>query len=95
MSEQNEPKEEGLGEQEVALAAQVADKQNANKQNTAILLGEASRLSPVTSDDAMKREMSRRSRRTFLVGGAMGHAALWHNSRRRAARSGASKFVHL
>ena len=55
----------------------------ANKENTAHLLGERTYLSPVMSDDDAKRDINRRARRTFLVGGAaalagyVGYRYLW------------------
>ncbi|MDQ3252498.1 MAG: molybdopterin-dependent oxidoreductase [Acidobacteriota bacterium] len=55
----------------------------ANKENTAHLLGERRQLSPVMSDDEAKRDINRRARRTFLIGGAAaiagyaGYRYLW------------------
>ena len=57
-----------------------------DKQNTARLLGEVKRVSPAVSDDEADREMSRRTRRGFLVGGAaaiagyVGYRYLWSAS---------------
>ena len=41
-----------------------------NKENTALLLGERRRVGEAISDEAAKADVSRRSRRTFLVAGA-------------------------
>lgn len=55
----------------------------ANKENTAHLLGERRHLSPVMSDDEARRDINRRARRTFLIGGAAaiagyaGYRYLW------------------
>lgn len=55
----------------------------ANKENTAHLLGEVRRVSPVMSDDEAKREIGRQARRTFLIGvaaavaGYAGYRLLW------------------
>lgn len=40
------------------------------RENTAKILGEKSHFTPVMTDDEAKKEMFRRSRRTFLIGGA-------------------------
>lgn len=57
------------GEENRSVSTENNGKEN-DKENTATFLGEAQRLGAVVSDDAAKREMSRRSRRTFLIGGA-------------------------
>ncbi len=41
-----------------------------NKENTALLLGERRRVGEAVSDEAAKADVSRRSRRTFLIAGA-------------------------
>ncbi|MEJ7862001.1 MAG: molybdopterin-dependent oxidoreductase [Pyrinomonadaceae bacterium] len=47
-----------------------SDAQNLDRDNTAVILSEKRDLSEPLSDDEAKSEMSRRSRRGFLVGGA-------------------------
>lgn len=47
----------------------IADK-NFERENTAKILGEKMHFTPVMSDEAARKEMSRRSRRGFLIGGA-------------------------
>lgn len=42
----------------------------ANKENSASILKEARRVSPLMTEREARREMSRKSRRTFLIGGA-------------------------
>ncbi len=50
--------------------AENSDAQNLDRDNTAVILNEKRDLSEPLSDDEAKSEMSRRSRRGFLVGGA-------------------------
>jgi DMSO/TMAO reductase YedYZ molybdopterin-dependent catalytic subunit len=50
--------------------AESSDAQNLDSHNTAKILNENRELSEPLSDDEAKREMSKRSRRGFLVGGA-------------------------
>ena len=47
-----------------------SDAQNLDRDNTAVILNEKRDLSEPLSDDEAKSEMSKRSRRGFLVGGA-------------------------
>lgn len=42
----------------------------ANKENSALILNEARRISPLMTETEARREMSRKSRRTFLLSGA-------------------------
>lgn len=58
-----------------ASVEQRANGANESKENSALLVGEARRISPALSDDAARSEMRRRSRRTFLIGGVAGIAA--------------------
>ena len=46
-----------------------------DEENTALRLGEAKRVSPVLSDDEAGREINRRARRAFIVGGLAAVAA--------------------
>jgi len=58
---------------EIELAKQKvesSDTQNLDRDNTAKILNEKRELSEPLSDNEAKREMSRRSRRNFLIGGA-------------------------
>ena len=50
--------------------AENSDAQNLDRDNTAVILNEKRDLSEPLSDDEAKSEMSKRSRRGFLVGGA-------------------------
>lgn len=64
-----------IAEQKAAVrAAQAARAESiapeANRENTAHLLGEHRHLGPVLSDEEARREMGRRARRSFLIGGA-------------------------
>lgn len=47
----------------------------ADRENTAHLLGEVRRVTAVMADDEAKKKISRHSRRTFLIGGAAALAA--------------------
>jgi hypothetical protein len=70
-------------EQDARAARAESIAPEANKENTAHLLGERRYLSPVMSDDEAKRDINRRARRTFLIGGAAaiagyaGYRYLW------------------
>jgi len=58
---------------EIELAKQESENsaaQNLDRDNTAKILNEKSELGEPLNDAEAKREMSRRSRRTFLIGGA-------------------------
>lgn len=67
----SEQKEEVLFEKVRELEKAKREKENPeDKNNTAIILNEKRELSAPLSDDEAKRQMSRRSRRTFLIGGA-------------------------
>ncbi len=67
----SEQKEEVLVEKVRELEKAKREKENPDdKNNTAIILNEKRELSEPFSDDEAKRQMSRRSRRTFLIGGA-------------------------
>lgn len=50
-----------------------------DKENSAFITGEVRRLSPVMADDAARRAMGERSRRTFIIGGiaALGAYGGW------------------
>jgi DMSO/TMAO reductase YedYZ molybdopterin-dependent catalytic subunit len=50
--------------------AENSDAQNSDRDNTAVILNEKRDLSEAWSDDEAKNEMSQRSRRGFLIGGA-------------------------
>ncbi len=50
--------------------AENSDAQNLDRDNTAVILNEKRDLSEPLSDTEAKSEMSKRSRRGFLVGGA-------------------------
>ncbi len=52
------------------VKAENSDAQNLDRDNTAVILNEKRDLSEPLSDDEAKSEMSKRSRRGFLVGGA-------------------------
>ncbi len=66
----SEEKEEILVEKVRELEKAKRSKENSeDKNNTAVILKEKRELSEPLSDDEAKRQMSRRSRRTFLVGG--------------------------
>jgi len=52
------------------VKAENSDAQNLDRDNTAVTLNEKRDLSEPLSDDEAKSEMSKRSRRGFLVGGA-------------------------
>ncbi len=91
MSEQNEEKQpsdiesEVLVEKvrEIELAKNESEKSNAKnsaKNNTAKILRENRELSAPMSEAAAKKFVSRRSRRTFLIGGATALAGIfgWH-----------------
>ena len=67
----SEQKEEVLVEKVRELEKAKREKENPDdKNNTAVILNEKRELSEPLSDDEAKRQMSRRSRRTFLIGGA-------------------------
>ncbi len=67
----SEEKEEVLVEKVRELEKAKREKENPDdKNNTSIILNEKRELSAPLSDDEAKRQMSRRSRRTFLIGGA-------------------------
>jgi DMSO/TMAO reductase YedYZ molybdopterin-dependent catalytic subunit len=50
--------------------AESSDTQNSDRDNTAKILNEKRELSELLSDEEAKRQMSQRSRRGFLIGGA-------------------------
>ncbi len=65
---------------EIELAkqkAETSDLQNLVRDNTARILNEKRELGTSLSDDEAKREMSRRSRRSFLIGGATALAGIF------------------
>ena len=65
---------------EIELAKQKAessDAQNLDRDNTAVILNEKRELSEPLSEDEVKRQMSRRSRRGFLIGGATALAGIF------------------
>ncbi len=65
---------------EIELAKQKAessDTQNSERDNTAVILNEKRELSEPLSDEEAKRQMSRRSRRNFLIGGATALAGIF------------------
>ena len=67
----SEEKEEVLLEKvrEIEKAKQAKENLE-DKNNTAFFLNEKRELSEPLSDDEARRQMSKRSRRTFLIGGA-------------------------
>ncbi|MEJ7576015.1 MAG: molybdopterin-dependent oxidoreductase [Pyrinomonadaceae bacterium] len=89
MSKTDGEREMGKGQTTDAREMKAADASDANAaatdgqnqlignetENTARIVGEARRLSPVMGDDETRREMTRRSRRGFLVGGVAAIAA--------------------
>jgi len=65
---------------EIESAKQIAgtsDMQNSDRNNTAKILNEKRELSEPLSDEESKRQMSRRSRRNFLIGGATALAGIF------------------
>ena len=65
---------------EIELAKQKAESsaaQNLNRDNTAVILNEKRELSEPLSDDEAKWQMSQRSRRGFLIGGATALAGIF------------------
>ena len=67
----SEQKEEVLVEKVRELEKAKREKENPeDKNNTAVILNEKRELSEPFGDDEAKRQMRRRSRRTFLIGGA-------------------------
>ena len=64
---------------EIELAKQKAESsetQNLDRDNTAVILNEKRELGEPLSDEEVKRQMSKRSRRSFLIGGAAALTAL-------------------
>jgi DMSO/TMAO reductase YedYZ molybdopterin-dependent catalytic subunit len=57
--------------------AENSDARNLDRNNTAVILNEKRELSEPLSDDEAKRQMSRRSRRSFLIGGAAAFAGVF------------------
>jgi DMSO/TMAO reductase YedYZ molybdopterin-dependent catalytic subunit len=67
-------------EHEIALAKQKAESseaQNLDHDNTAVILNKKRELSEPLSDEEAKRQMSQRSRRGFLIGGATALAGIF------------------
>ncbi len=67
-------------EREIELAkqkAETSDTRNPDRANTAKILNEKRELSEPLSDEEAKRQMSRRSRRNFLIGGASALAGIF------------------
>ncbi len=72
MADARDIKTANVSEEEAAATrgqSQLASDET-DAENTARIVGEARRLSPVIGDDDARREMSRKSRRSFLIGGA-------------------------
>jgi hypothetical protein len=57
--------------------AESSDAQNLERDNTAVILNEKRELSEPLSDDEAKQQMSSRSRRNFLIGGATALAGIF------------------
>ena len=65
---------------EIELAkqkAETSDAQNLEYNNTAVILNEKRELSEPLSDEEAKRQISQRSRRGFLFGGATALAGIF------------------
>ena len=61
---------EAAKREKAATEAKNLETKNLEKENTSKILGEKMEYTPVMSDDEAKKDMSRRSRRGFLIGGA-------------------------
>jgi len=59
-----------------ALEAKNLEARKLEKENTSKILGEKMEYTPVMSDDEAKKNMARRSRRSFLIGGASAVAGI-------------------
>jgi len=57
--------------------AESSEAQNVDRDNTAVILNEKRELSEPLSDEEAQRQMSRRSRRGFLIGGATALAGVF------------------
>ncbi len=68
---------EAAKREKAATEAKNLETKNFEKENTSKILGEKMEYTPVMSDDEAKKDMARRSRRGFLIGGASAVAGIF------------------